>query len=44
MIAFQLGARLTAIGQHYDSINESVMARCHYVAAVLTFFSALRRD
>jgi len=26
MIAFQLGVRLTAIRQHYDSINESVMA------------------
>jgi hypothetical protein len=31
--AFQLGRCLTAIGQHYDSINESVMIARHYVAA-----------
>jgi hypothetical protein len=25
-VAFQLGTRLSAIGQHYESINEFVMA------------------
>jgi hypothetical protein len=30
--AFQLGACLAAIGQHYDSTNESVMIARHDVA------------
>src|SRR5262249_58035875 len=31
-LPFQLGACLTGIGQHYDSINESVMIAGHDVA------------
>ena len=34
-IAFQLGTRLTVIGQHYDSIDEFVRVAGYYVAAAV---------